>query len=314
MVIAVTHADRKQVGLYRLGEGHRATALRVIQTPAWVSRVDGVQLDAREDPEVCLLLLGFEPDNRARRETWCYPPGGPTGHLLPLDGMSDQALSSDGSELVSYKLDEFGEEEPAALVFSQRSGTTFSPTYTVVLDPDQRPKECHVDGVVWAGGDNLVLGCLASGDDPSTYVVQSIAAIKSGATPGAGRTLRPTGPLAKGYDWFSRMTVLDDRTALATMKITYHCGEMEGTVCSPNLPPPKAVRLDLRTGEVLEVVAFAAKDRDLVDVSGGRHGLLYVTEGGSPLSKKVYARWPGEPKSQLVTGLLAQFEAIVVQH
>jgi hypothetical protein len=61
------------------------------------------------------------------------------------------------------------------------------------------------------------------------------------------------------------------------------------------------VRVDLATGNVLEVIATPDVGRELISVSGGRSGVIYVTAREN--DQRVYLRLPGEKRGTRITGL-----------
>lgn len=310
MVVAVTAMPRTLVTLYRIGRDRHATKLLSITKPAWADRVFGAQLDASRNPAVCVMFAAFTANSDFRNETWCYPPGSTRGTKLSLDGMADLQMSPDGQHLVSAS---DTANDARFLVFSTRNAGSVIVNHRVNLK-DTRNGGCEVTDTTWAGGPDLTLHCLGSDEDYPVYEVQSIAALTSGAVPGAGTALKPRGPLAKGYDAINNVTALDQDSAVGILQVTLRCGEMYGTQCPAGIPEPKVVRIDLHSGRVLEVVAFAAASRNLDGASGGSHGLVYVTEGGPKSEKRVYVRWPGEAHGQPVVGLPTVFDEVVTQH
>jgi hypothetical protein len=308
-MISVTDPQRATVTLYRVDEARHATRLQIVSKPAWAELADGVQQSAGSKAPLCVLYSALNPDADFRHETWCYQLGSPAGYQLPLGGRPVAAVSSDGRTLlaVSQLADQTRE-----LTVNRLHGHTTTTEHTVNLD-DQRDGGCDVAAAAWAGGPTVTLECTGVDNDWPVWVEQDLEALTSGAIPGDGTELKPSGPLAKGYDAFSQMTPLDANTAVALLRVNLRCGELYDTVCPADTPKSKAVRVDLHTGRVLEIVAVAAAERTITSVSGGDHGIVYVTEGGNPSSKRVYVRWPGEKHGTRVVGLPAQFDAAVAQ-
>jgi len=86
-------------------------------------------------------------------------------------------------------------------------------------------------------------------------------------------------------------------------------------------PGARAVRVDLRTGQVRDVVAFPAAGREVTGVSGGARGVLYVTAKRDRASSDdvrgrqivVSVRYPGEERGQPLSGLPADVVSTVLQ-
>lgn len=84
-----------------------------------------------------------------------------------------------------------------------------------------------------------------------------------------------------------------------------------------NHPEPReaarAVRVDLDSGRVRDVVAFPRQGRDVLSVSGGPHAALYVTAAVTGEDVIISVRYAGEERGAPVEGLPAQVEAAVLQ-
>lgn len=69
------------------------------------------------------------------------------------------------------------------------------------------------------------------------------------------------------------------------------------------------MRVDLTTGRVLEVVSMPLPGREVMSVSGGSRGVVYVT--GKPL--RAFLRLPGEAHGTLITGPPGDAISVVAQ-
>jgi hypothetical protein len=314
MVVAVTDPARKTVTLYRVDQDRQAHKLRSIARPSWADGLGGLQLSAATDPAVCLVFSALTPEYELRNDDWCYPSTQAAGVQLPLTRMVQVALSRDGRTLLA--MTDVAHDGRQLLVNQLHDGTS-SVTHRVALPNfnDKAAPGCdQVTGIAWAGDADVVMECIPVEDSPSNVFVQKLAALTSGAAPGAGRLLRPTGPLAKGYDWLGQVTPVDADTAVAVMLFNIPCHEGETCPSHAPWPDPNVVLVDLHTGRVLEVVATALPDRTIAAVSGGSHGLVYISEGGPRQDKRVYVRWPGEKHGSRVVGLPADFDQVIAQH
>jgi hypothetical protein len=312
MVIAISDWRRQNVTLYRVTQDRVAHKLQTISAEPGYGLVLSVTMTDAADPLTCVVHSTDTSDgSEDRLQTRCYPLGDTRGYELPL-GQQNIAVSRDGKRLLSLTGVTVGDPAPPrTLTLNELRGHTS--TQVSDASADNTPDPCAgVMDVAWAGEPNVVVGCAAVGDDPENTVVQSLDAVISGEPLGTGKPLHPTGLLAKGYDWFSAVTPLDATTGLGKMFFNIPCHE--GEPCPSHAPWPKTrlVRLDLRSGRVLEVVAVAADDRQLGDVSGGPRGIVYETEGSSN-DKRVYVRWPGEMHGSRVSGLPGGFFGVVAQ-
>lgn len=312
MVIAIAEWRRGSVTLYRVSQDRRAQKLRTISAAPGYEYVTAIQMTQDEDPLTCIVHSGTTADYDTRLQTRCYPPGDAEGYELPL-GQRFLGLARDGSRLLSLSDMGIGAPPPPRhLYLSRLHDRTSTPVSSTEVK--QAPEPCSdVWGLAWAGDGDVVLECAAVAEDPPHTVVQSVEAIFAGQEPGTGTVLRPRGPLAKGYDWFGHVKPLDKDTGLARMFFDIPCHEGDPCPSHAPWPEPKAVRLDLHTGEVLEIVAVAAKGRSLGDLSGGTHGIVYQTDEGGQ-NKWVYVRWPGEKHGTRVSGLPTGFSEVVAQH
>ena len=310
MVIAMTDRARHETTLYRIDEHRRAVRLRTLVKPAWADYVGSIQLTSGPDPSMCLVSSAFTADSEFRHEVRCFAPGDESGKAQPLSGKMQIALSRDGRTLISVS--DTALDARVIEVSTLHDGrSTVRGRVVITRDNDETAPDCPtVDGVTWAGDADLLLQCVPDADTAPNVIVQNLDALLAGAPPGAGKALRPTGPLAKGYDSLSHVMPLDAETAVAVMSVNISCPE--GEPCPGTRPEPKAVRLNLHTGHVLEVVATALPDRRLTGVGGGADGLVYVTEDTD--DKRVYVRWPGERHGALVSGLPAVFDQVIAQH
>jgi len=310
MVIAVSDWRREHVTLYRVTQDRVAHKLRTINVEPGYGAILSVTMTDAVDPLTCVVHSGDSPDDD-RLQTRCYRLDDARGYELPL-GQQNLALSRDGRQLLSLTGIQVGGPPPPRMLYLSRLHDRTS-TQVADASADDTPDPCAgVMDIAWAGEPHVVLECAAVDNDPENTILQSLDAITSGQPLGTGTPLHPTGPLAKGYDWFSDVTPLDANTGVAKMFFNIPCHEGERCPSHAPWPKTKVVRLDLRTGRVLEVVAVAAEGRLLGDVSGGTRGILYETESGSE-DRRVYVRWPGEQHGTRVAGLPSGFFGVVAQ-
>jgi hypothetical protein len=232
-------------------------------------------------------------------------PGG--GYDLTLQGY-DLALSPDGTQLLS--MGGVPDLTPRTLTVSRLDGRTSSPVARFSADGLREPCP-RVRSLAWAGEQQVVVDCRALDSDQNEHfrppVLQTLASLQARQPLGTGRPLRPSGPGAEGYQWYEAVDPIDENTAVALMTVDTRC--LRGDRCPAKPLPSKLVRIDLRTGGVLEVIASSSARSDGYYITGmgaGARGIFYYF-GTDSASKRVYVRWPGAQRPTRVTGLPPRF-------
>jgi hypothetical protein len=298
LVLAVNRRDQDQVLLYRVDSEHAAHLVGEIQPPSGYGPHYGYTLAGGDQPDVC-VLWGLSPpvsDAGGAEAAYCYPGGAKEGRPVVTDAsLGDIALNAAGDRLFWSTVGE-GEESLEGVVADYASGrATGSRSFD--LDCNR-----YLISAVWASPERLVLHCTSgANDDPGFLTTEELGsgswAPRPGKHIGADETLVRPGSA--------------DETSVLVLE--RHC-ESGCDTAMPRMRAPRAVRVDLQTGRILEVIATPAKGRYVDAVTGGPHGVVYVTGAqrqGPDL--RVYLRWPGEEHGSPIIGLPADVETVVAQ-
>ena len=304
LVVAVTRNDHPGVWLYRVGADRVARHLSTIAPPRGrFFSTYGLSLSAGQRPDVCVIWTGDEPegDGDGEEATYCYPASQPVGHRIPVEGQVDElALDATGTRLFWSTSDAESGATAKGFVAAYSAGRV-SAERSFALDCSN-----YLLAALWDGRDRLVLHCTSGdSDDPGFLALQGIS-------PSLGPLTKIPEPshVGAGYNTFVHPGGVSAGGVLA----------LEGQQCDLSCPgggtglASRAVRLDVRTGRVLEVIATPARGRSLWNVTGGPHGFVYVTISNGPrVDMRAYVRWPGERHGTPITGLPSDVEEVVAQ-
>lgn len=301
VVVAVTRPGG--AALYRIGRDRRAEPLVTLTPPEGRSVASSVTMTSAATPAACVAWSAPGEDFPPATVV-CYEPGSATGTTLDGTGRStyDVALRPDGGALAwveSYGLPALRTDVVWAAFDNGRLGERHRAA------PDE---DGHCDGqgcfygrgpgdIAWSGDATLVLSVGAESDDGSNVKVLRLGDAASREGWDSGRAVEPHDA---GYDVFQSVVAADATSAYAVER----AGDF-----AEKPPPQRAMRADLATGRVLEVVSTPSPGRDVLSVSGGPRGVVYVT---GP-SLRAYLRLPGEAHGTAVTGLPADATAVVAQ-
>lgn len=317
LVVAVRREGHPGIWVYAVDRARRAHPLRHVTPPDSQGTTWSWAVAPGGDPDVCVAWrkpAGEDGESEPDRLT-CYGEG---QYELGARGVKDVFFTHDGRALVftTWERGPSSERQEIVLAPYQRaatgSGRRFL-TYYSTFEPDDSDVEWDwgekgcvdaVENAVPMGGDQVLAQCQGANDDPGTLAVLSMTdhdAIRDVAEPGHQG--------ADGYSYFTEPTWADGKVFLALE------GQYCEIECADKQPPVprRAVLVDLRTGRVVEVVATPAKGRSLEAVTGGAHGIVYVTYGSGRGSRRVYVRWPGEKHGVQVSGLPSDLDRVIAQ-
>lgn len=303
------------VDLLWVGADRRAEQVATLSPPRPADRPLSVSLAAGDSPEACVLWGDDDADTDEARSLLCYAGG--TSMSRAVRGLTGQvatvALRPDGQALAW--VEQHGEPtyQSDVLVADLRDGVVAG-TRRFAFDPGcPRDDTSRCVGfqsphlLAWSGLGALVLSIGSESDDGSDLRLLSLDA--AGAARGwlkASTVVRPPKADA-GYRYF-------DEVAAATAGSAYAVERDGGWFEDDYRKPARAVRVELPTGRVLEVVATPARGRKVVAVSGGARGVVYLTAAtGDAPDLRVYLRLPGEKQGTQVTGLPADVQTVVAQ-
>lgn len=311
LVLAVRRSEHEGLWLYRVDESRRARQVGSIDGPAG-QRPEWMTLSAGTRPLVCSVWASDVDD---ADPVWCYRVDDLRGWALPVEGEAQGVAVRPDGEAVAWEAtidpgdpDTTRDELVVASLDGERTRDQRRFVSQDVGDPPSgtRPLGCSdtAGAISWKDEDELIVQAWGDNDFPGESVQHSVAAGPDGVEP-ACREIpeRHDGT----YNYFTRPVAFDGRSFLA----------VEGEWCEIECPhkgkptPRRAVLVDLRTGRVLEVIATPAAGRGVTAVTGGTHGVVYVTQGSN--DTRVYLRWPGEKHGTPVVGLPVDLDWLVAQ-
>ena len=296
LVLAVNRHDQDLV--YRVDSGRAAHLIGEIGPPPGYGPNYDLTVAGGDHPDVC-VLWGLRPavtDAGGADAAYCYPGGAAEGRRVRTDAsLGEIALSTAGDRLFWSTVDENNEVSQAVVADydSGRIGARRS------FDPDCSR---YLLSAVWAGPERLVFHCTSGdNDDPGFLMTEEL---------GSGTWAPRPGQNIGDDETFVQPGSADETSVLALER---HC-ESACDSAAPHMRSPRAVRVDLRTGQVIEVIATPAKGRLVDTVTGGPHGVVYVTDADAQhRDVRVYLRWPGEKHGTAITGLPSDVERVVAQ-
>lgn len=292
----------KGVQLLAVDGRHRVRVVRKLAPPdPGSSRPEDVATASAASGLVCVTWAGAG----AERAIACYEPGASSGRVVVRTrGPGFLALRADGRRIAWTERIEHPTYPTDNLVVAQLGATGVTALRRVTSDPERCPGECFQgcspDALSWAGGDALLLTANCESDEGNPLRLLPLAELDKGWSQGASGVAPPEAerPYTK-YD--------AGGTATSTTGYAVERGHAYGF--DDEDLPERAVRLDLRTGAVLEVVATAQRDRYVASVSGSAGLLVYVTAAAfteqGPSDPRFYARFAGEPHGTRLSGLPA---------
>ncbi|MDP9165818.1 MAG: hypothetical protein M3O32_07125 [Actinomycetota bacterium] len=302
------------VGLYRIGPDRVATRCADLR-PATAGYLPWqVTLSAGSSPEVCVLWVakpGPVPDAleyETKRELVCYRGGvGPgwvvsgTGHPVAV------ALSPNGRSLAwtdsytnGYVMD----------IVTASLGTDGVSNLVRIVPVDR----ARIDSVLreaamlaWAGDRALAVSVHGQDGEHSGVYLQTLS--PAGERPGwmNGSHLVPPSPFPSRGWAYDNVIDADQSTALAVE-------QRPAWDEPPAVEGTRALRIQIPTGKVLDVVALPGPRRDVTSVSGGPTGIVYSTQPSPDVGSvdaKFYIRFPRQPVGLPILGLPADTAHVV---
>lgn len=274
-----------------------ARRIATLASPDTFYESHGVTLSAGPRPTVCALWSA-----QHTRQIWCYSFGDTTGRLVYAadtshNDISAIALRPDGQAIAwtenpHLDIDVYpdnGEDEDVVTADYSSAGLSNVVHGATFRQHGLAAAGCRsypITGIAWSGTTHALLSCHTTDGEQGVLLRQALPMTR----PAAVVTTRHTRP----YGRFGDVVYAGESDAYAIETADCSGG------CTGELPVERAVRFDLRTGRVLEVIAHPALGRELVDVSGGADGVTYVTSG---VKRSVYVRFAGEKHGTQVSGL-----------
>ena len=323
LVLATTSATGA-LELFSVRPGQRdVQRVRRLDAPSPAARVISASLSAGSNPTVCAVWrLDPKPEPTTTdisSSLTCYAPGSPTGVKVDVARAEpvNVAVRADG-RAVAWST--FADEANGRIDVASLDGVRINEVRSFLADPT-RPEgsgEASFTGrsvgyLAWLGDDELGVSQGNQSDDDSGLTRFDVA---PGSSTGWARA--PHIRVARSVDSIFDVVVSPpvDGAVLAVDRPYWLLEEDE----LAKRPAPRAVRVDLRTGQVRDVVAFPAAGREVTSVSGGARGVLYVTQERDSRRDDlrdrqvvVSVRYPDEARGQPLTGLPSDVLAAVLQ-
>jgi hypothetical protein len=303
----VAVADKRGgLALYAVASGtHAAVLVRRLAGPPH-DVVSAVSLSTGPSPTVCAIWRPAAAGSKATSELRCYAPGATMGRVVRRDvNDGELGLRADGQALAWTEGGQY-------LVIADLADGVAT-VRSRMLYADQAPEYNYpesLDELDWIGPRTLVGTAGGDSDESIGLCVIDLDHPRSPEHTGFGRCLHPTGAEGdKGYAHFEQAALVSPGEVVVVERGPGCCVE------NPGVPAARAVRLRLSDGAVVAVIATPRAGRDVVDVSGGERGVLYITgvEGEELTDVAVSLRWAGEAHGAPLTGLPADLTLAAAQ-
>lgn len=301
--------------LYRAGSNAEAVKVATLKGPAYHPYAQVITMAAAVDPAICVLWS--EREEQAERPlVQCYEPKTSAGLApetyggVPVKGLPDDvssiALSADGRQLAWLDPEPAPGRENRVLVVTGplAQDRTVRPLRKVAPEgaskrqvPDS--EYLTADEVLWAGSTALVVTACCTSDRPEERVVPlDDASVRGGWLEAA----IDVGYVEQDPTWEDEFVIAaDDRTAILRQRNPF--AENGSTT-------DRVIRVDRRTGKLLQVLALPGTGRQFTRVTGGERGLVFTTdlvppdEGEAPEpAPETFLLPPGQTTGRPLTGM-----------
>ena len=232
----------------------------------------------------------------------CYPAGSSEGRVIAGTTQPIEVALDDAASRIAWA--QYTEGENQVVNTALLTDGVLGETRRFLASPDQPETGqqaftgAAVQDLAWIDEDELAISIVVESDDgPNLLRFDIDESGKRGWLDDADAIEVQT----EGYLTYESVVAVDGATALAVERGSYLDDEQQ---------PARAVRIDLATGRVLEVLATAGPERNVYDVSGSRDAVVYAT-GVNPDDLKAYLRLAGEPRGTPITGLPADVLQVV---
>lgn len=286
---------------------HRAREIRQLLPPPSVEEAEHLALSSGAVGRVCISWR--QRGSTAERLITCYEHGSSQPRLVGrMRGWGFLALRADGRALAWTERVEHPTYPTDNLVVADLGAAGTEHVQRVTSSTRDCPGECFQgcspDALSWAGREALLLTASCESDDGNPLRLLDLAKLAEGWAAASDSIAPPDSeqPYLK-YD--------GGGTATATSGYAV----ARGGAFDDEGPPERAVRVDLRTGALLEVVATAQEDRYVASITGAASLVVYTTvasfgEAGGT-DPRFYARLAGERRGARLSGLPSRTQAVV---
>lgn len=290
------------VVLYRVAEDHVAHVVATLRPPSTGApfAAQEISLTAGSRPDACVL---WHTQHEAR--LLCYPFGrNPTAVLERTVDATKQSvqgisLSGDGTRVAWIEAPHAAASDDSSndrvLVTARFAHGVVTERHEELVYPDSSSSAAPCQwpfATSWLGRTRVLLSCSGEDDANGGYVIADVAMDGHAAALVEHHLGR--------FNQFVGLSAYTPTQALA----------IENEYCNITCPDHKApaagraVRVDLRTGVVTDVLGIAAAGRAVNNVLGGEHGVVYDTvpiNGRGPT--RTYLRLPGDRYGKPIEGL-----------
>lgn len=300
------------VELSEVTAGLSLKRLAVVSAPTTGLSVDSVSASTTGDPLVCLSWS----DHRAELPERGPLPAVLTCHegdqlelafTMPMRGHGSVAVRADGKAIAWTEWKKWPQYWTTTLALGDVEGAAVQGVQRYP-GSDRCTAECFEgsspDDLAFAGRSSLLMDMDCEGLDRCDMRRLSLDAptLAKGWSDGSEQVRAPSPD-----QYYGGVGAADASSALVGRFPHSSGGDvLEGTA---------AVRIDLSSGRVTELVARADKDRWVASVSGGRKGIAYVTGGIRGTYDRVdlrfYVRLPGQARGSRLSGVPADAQAVL---
>ncbi len=304
LTVAVTRTSGG-LELYRLDPRTRTAVLdRVLAPPQEGARALRVAAVPTRTCATWHLGTG-EVYEDPRTTLVCYPAGSSQGQAVSgVDEPLDVALSDDGTRLAWAQVSP-GENQ--LLGVGQLSAQAALTGERRLLSRAGQPATggraftgTAVQSLAWADDGSLLVSTLVESDDGPDLLRVDVASPRTRGWLDDGV---PVEVPDEDYLTYDSVVSVAGGTALAVER---------GSYLDEQAPPSRAVRVEVASGRVIDLVATAADGRALRGVSGSAEAVLYTTGRDDGSDVKHYLRRAGEQRGTPVSGLPADVEQAVL--
>lgn len=299
----------KRLALYEVQQGMRTVRrVRNLRPPYSPTRPVDVSLTSAADPTVCALWDAAARGEHADTTLVCYAPGDQKGDVVgeAEPGPFAVARDEDGTRLAWD--DGIGEGNGTVSV-GRLDGTQVVDLSWWPADQDRPPGYASFTGwtvaeLAFAGmTPTVVVSGGAQSDDGSGLLLLDTS---KPSAEWLGQTLPvPVRFKREGLRVYAEARSADSDSALAILD------QNEFWPLDDQAVGSRAVRVDLRTGAVLDIISTPLPGRNVVGVSGGPRGVAYVTRTHVGRDPRFYLRYPGEERGAPLEGLPADTVDVV---
>lgn len=295
--------------LYRIDRTRRASLLRTLRGPTAGAQALDVAMTAGAAPKICATWLtqGEAGDRLARSALLCYAPAATKGTTVATgDAQPSQiALTPDGRRLAWSELSRGMNERVLAGVLDQGTVSEVRSFRARRGEPADQFNGHGVGDLAWVGTGKVAISEVVESDDGPALRLFDVSSPGDRGWLDAVRVEPSKADFTAGYWTYDGVASVEGMTAIAVERTSYQA--------EPRVPH-RAVRIALPSGRILEVLATAGADRDMLEVSGSDRAVVYTTASRTESTTfRTSVRFAGEAKGAPVVGLPEDVQSTLAQ-